>query len=223
MVEGEIVKAPARELTPEEWDARVRDARAIELRTNKAIQAGRSAMWALAEALFDFDEATAWTALGYETLADWLSQPEIGMRKSMYYTLVSAWRQLVVYRQVLPDRMERLDWSKVQIVLPAIRASRVDTDQALDDAEALGASDLRVKYIPGADDGDPGGTREPQAPASASEPDDDDSEPEDERVAGAWGQVSEAIASNVQMPRLRRQTLVTLRDHYQPEADGETR
>jgi hypothetical protein len=56
--------------------------------------------------------------------------------------------ELVVLRDVEPDRLRALEPSKVQWVLPAISRKAVSVDRALADAEVLSRNDLRERYAP---------------------------------------------------------------------------
>src|SRR3954452_10219780 len=116
----DIHSGSSRELTPEEQQQRAEVCYAIDERVNVALGAGREALWQTAEALYEFDCAAAHTALGYDTLGDWLGDPDIGMTRSTYYRLVKAWRALVVERELDTDELVGLDVSKVDVVLPAI-------------------------------------------------------------------------------------------------------
>lgn len=137
----------ARQLTPEEAEKRSEHLYEVHQRIKASLRAGRSAAWALAEALYEFDEENGWTALGYDSLKDYLADAEVAIGRSFYFAAVSRWRKLVVLRQIGSDRLDQLDPSKVDIVLPAIEAATVKLDDALDDVEALGKRDLREKYL----------------------------------------------------------------------------
>ena len=54
--------------------------------------------------------------------------------------------QLVIERGVEPERLQRLEVSKVRAVLPAIRREQVSIDEAFADAEVLAKRDLELKY-----------------------------------------------------------------------------
>jgi hypothetical protein len=103
-------------------------------------------VWALAEHLHEFHEERYWTLLGYETLEEFLAEPEVGMSRSAFFRLVEAWHWLVEVRKVAPARLSELAPSKVQEVLPAIRRGDVSPDDALADAKGFGKRDLREKY-----------------------------------------------------------------------------
>ena len=121
-------------------------AHAIEKQVHAALYRGREALWELSEALYDFDEARGWLGLGFDTLKEWLAQPEHVMSRSQYHKLVSTWRKLVVERRIDADRLRLLDQSKVAIVTKAITSAEVLVDEVLADVEVLAARDLRRKY-----------------------------------------------------------------------------
>lgn len=135
-----------RELTQAEVDALVHDAFECEREIKGAIRAVHAKTWTLAEHLYRLSEEHHWVHLGYETLNEWLAQPEIGLSRSSFFRLVQAWRDLVQVKKVAPTRLSRIEPSKVQEVLPAIMAGDVYAEDALADAEALGFRDLREKY-----------------------------------------------------------------------------
>jgi hypothetical protein len=139
------MQTPARELTQEELEDRAKECFKIHQRVVEAIKDGKAALWALAEALHEFDEARGWQALGFETLGEWLADPEIGMRQSTYHNAIRRWRKLSP--KVEPKRLVGLDPSKVTIVMGAIARNETPLDEVLDDVETLGARDLREKYI----------------------------------------------------------------------------
>jgi hypothetical protein len=61
--------------------------------------------------------------------------------------MVSIYRELAVIRQVPEKTLADLDASKVDIVLPSVKAGNTNLKDALSDVQALGARDLREKYI----------------------------------------------------------------------------
>lgn len=142
----QLTAGRARDLTPEEADERMKRLTGLERQIHAGLRAGRATMWAVAQSLYEWDEEAGWSALGYESIGDWLSQPEIGMSRKTYYRSVQMWREFVVVRRLDPEKLLALDIGKVEVVLPALKAGRVDLDDALSDAEALGRADLRDKY-----------------------------------------------------------------------------
>lgn len=135
-----------RPFTKAEYEASVVDASLLRRRLLSALQKGREAMWELAGVLYDFEESSGWLALGYDDRGDWLEDE--GISCSTYLRLVSLWRELVVIRTLAVSSMRRLDPSKVQIVLPALKAGDVTIEQALEDAETLTQRELREAYRP---------------------------------------------------------------------------
>jgi hypothetical protein len=148
------------EPTQQEVEARSERAYELDQRIKAATRDGRQAMWDLAAALHEWDEENGWTALGYETLTDWLADPEIGMARSSFFRLVQSYRELVVRRQLPAGDLAEYDVTKVQIVLPKVKAGSVKLADALADVRDLGSRDLRTKYM-----------RRPD-PADLEEPDD---------------------------------------------------
>jgi hypothetical protein len=167
------VQPEARELTPAEWEQGAQDAFAIEERIKTAMNDGREALWRMMEALYEFDEESAWRFLGFESLSEWLAQPEIGMTRTTYYRYVRTWRELAVIRKVSVPALAQVDPTKVDIVMPAVKAGRYNLNQAFADVQELGWRDLREKYVP-----------KPAVVADPAEPDDDigqvDAQPADE-------------------------------------------
>lgn len=106
----------------------------------------RASWVALAADLYEFHASKGWQALGYETLEEWLAQPDVEMARRTFFSLVETHRELAVQRAIPIEALERVDVTKVQEVLPAIRRGQVDASEALADAEVLSRSDLREKY-----------------------------------------------------------------------------
>jgi hypothetical protein len=173
----------SRALTPEQAEARAELCFNLHQEIVGQLRAGREAVWQMARALHEFDEENGWTALGHDTLNEWLAQPDIGIMRRTYYKMVAAWRELAVLRQVSEEELAELDISKVEVVLPALKSGRKQLTEALDDVKALGFRDLREVYVQRPEQTIVEGT--------ASEPDDDD-EPTDPPVndgtdEGEWG------------------------------------
>lgn len=118
----------------------------LDQRVRAGLRAGRAALWLTAEALYEFDAHSGWSALGYRTRGDWLADPEVGMTERSYQRLVRVWREAVIRRKLDPPALARLDVSKVEIALAAVEEGSARLSDALADAEALGWRDLRRKY-----------------------------------------------------------------------------
>jgi hypothetical protein len=135
------------DLSPAEAEERGRRAYELDQQVKQGIREGREALWRTAQALYDFSEMSGWSALGHDTLAEWLADPEVSMTRSTYHRMVSVWRELVVLRKLPESEVHELEASKVDIVLPAVKAGRVTLKKALKDVRALGARDLRDEYL----------------------------------------------------------------------------
>jgi hypothetical protein len=170
------VQVPARELTTEEAAERAELCRGLDRELKATIAEGKRVLWELARLLHEWDETSGWTALGYDSVGDWLADPAVEMTRSTFYRLVSTYRELVVRRRLDPADLDGLELSKAQVVLPAVKAGRVRLDDALADAKRLGKTALRQEYAP------PGGLSG-ETPAPAASPplpdDDEDTAPDD--------------------------------------------
>lgn len=142
-----VMGPEARDLTPDEAQARVEEMFELNQQIKAGLRAGREAMWDVAASLHKFDEGNGWSALGYETQGEWLADIEIGMTRATFKRLVGSYRELVVRRQLPASRLADLDTSKVQIILPKLRTGSVKLEDALEDVKELGQRDLREKYM----------------------------------------------------------------------------
>jgi hypothetical protein len=143
----DLTEAQARDLTPEEQQELAERAYELQEAVKAGLRAGREALWSLAKALHEIDEVRGWAALGYDTLGEWLADSEIGITRRTYFRLVKTYRGLVVRRSVSATSLQRLDPSKVDIVLPKVEKGDVLLEDALADVEAMPARDLREKYV----------------------------------------------------------------------------
>jgi hypothetical protein len=138
----------ARTITDEEHQTLVTEAFQLERQVKEGLARGREALWATAEALYEFSEAQGWKLLGgYDTLGDWLADPEISLTRSTYFRLVETWREVVVRREIEPESVKAVDLSKVALTLPAVKDGRETIEGALDAAATNGWRDLRERYL----------------------------------------------------------------------------
>lgn len=136
----------ARTLTKDEYEAWVNEAAADEQEIKAGLKDARYGLWRAAEALYRFTEHTAWLALGYETIGEWLADPDITLTRATYYRMVDAWREYAVVREVDVSTLRLLDLTKAAIAIPALKAGKATTEDVVSDVEVLGARDLREKY-----------------------------------------------------------------------------
>ena len=242
-VDNDFPRLHSRKLTKEEFDAWREWAHETEDRITTAVGKGKEAYWEMAEALYEFEDDGGWKALGYESLNEWLAQPEVGLTRSTYYRAIQMWKKFAVERRVAPARLRALDPAKVQEVLPALEKGTVLLSDALDDAEALGKLDIREKYRPSkpqhieSADGEPEVDEDEyirdrvqelsEAPASASNGSEPEEAPEaidgsenpleaaytHEELMEAQADLESAYDSGQASPRVTRHALAVVLDH----------
>jgi hypothetical protein len=140
------VPASPVELSDEEIAERAQQMFALDQQIRAGLSKGREGLWEAAKALYEFDEQSGWSALGYESVRHYCADPGIEISRSTYHRMTRAYQQTVVLRQIDFDRVKLLDRSKVDIVLAKVTTGEKKIDDALDDAETLGMRDLRDLY-----------------------------------------------------------------------------
>jgi hypothetical protein len=140
---------PARAATDEEIEGDRAWAIQADSDLKDAIVSVRRNLWDVAKALHEWDLRRGWLKTGnYETLGEWLADPQVAMTKATYHGLLSGYRTLVLERNVPEQTVRELDTSKVGVVLRAIRDHEVKVEDAISDVESLSKSDLIEKYRP---------------------------------------------------------------------------
>jgi hypothetical protein len=139
---------PAKEMTPGEAEAMVSAAFDSERRIKEAATNIRGAWWELAEELYAFHEGGYWSYLGYESLDEFLAQPDLGIKRSTFFQMTKVWRDLVVVKQLPVLKLRELEPSKVREVTPSIMRGEVKPEDAMDDVSGLSYRDIRTKYRP---------------------------------------------------------------------------
>jgi hypothetical protein len=134
----------ARELTPKELDARRKRAYQVDESLRGAIAQGRKALWATAVAATAMADMQGFRDLNYESLNEYLGDPEIGISRSHFMRMVRIVR-FASDRQIV-ERIQNLELTKIDVVIPAIRDG-YDREEALHDVETLSKRDLIDKYI----------------------------------------------------------------------------
>ena len=204
----EFTPTPARQPTEEEWATEVDEAQKAHEELAAAVLVGREAMWKMAEACWRVNECHGWLKLGYDTQGEYLAQPEIHMSRRTFQRFHYVWNATVVTRHLDAPTLAHLDVTKVDIVLPAVTTAKVSIEDALSDAQVLGAHDLRDKY-----QGIPSPADPPPPGENGAEPEDDEMRATiavDEAIEAmddAVEELREAYASGVAQPRLPRDVL----------------
>lgn len=128
-------------------DAQTLDRASVLDRDIRRVCQGIRRVWIhLAGDLYEAHSDRAWEVLGYDSFEAWLADPEIDLHPRHVYRMIQAWRELVVERSVPPESLEAVEVTKVSVVMPALRAGKVDVDAALSDAQTLSRSDLQERY-----------------------------------------------------------------------------
>jgi hypothetical protein len=143
---GVATRPEPRDLSPEEQQERAQHCFELSEAIKAGLRAGREAMWETARACAQFDDENGWTALGYESLNHYLADPEVSVTRSTFFRWVQVYRE-VSQRRIPESTLGEIELSKVQIVLPAVKTGKVKMADALEDVKALGAQDLRTKYM----------------------------------------------------------------------------
>lgn len=138
------------ELTEEQKEELAHQAFELERKIRARVDAGRQAWWDLAEVLYEFHEVRGWELLGYDTLEEFLGQPEIGMSRRSFFRAVQVWRDLAVVKKLPTSDLKEVEPSKAVEVRPAIMSGSVKPEKALDDAKELSVRDVVEKYRPSA-------------------------------------------------------------------------
>jgi len=145
---GAIVPDPSIEvLPPDESPEAVagREAWTVDQRIKQIKKATESLYVELAHSLYEFHEGEMWATLGYESMTEYFSDPDVQLDPRWAYNLIAIYRQLVVERGVDENRLKDLEVSKVTEALPAIRRGQVSVDEAFADIKALSKRDLKLK------------------------------------------------------------------------------
>jgi hypothetical protein len=138
----------AKEITKKEAERLRASAFDLERRIKGAAKQVHESSWQLAAYLYEFAEAGGWALVGYDTLDEFLGQPDIAIKRSTFFSLTKVWRDLVVVKKLPVSDLKELEPTKVREVTPAIMRGEVTAEDALDDAEALSWRDLKKKYRP---------------------------------------------------------------------------
>lgn len=121
--------------------------------TAEQIKAGcraiRTAWLMLGGYLCEFIEDRMWEPLGHDTLDEWLATPGVELKRTHARRAARVYRELVLEREVPPAELEGQAITKLDVVLPALKAGKVSWEDAKADCEALGRRDLERRYAGG--------------------------------------------------------------------------
>jgi hypothetical protein len=122
------------------------DAYEMEKRLKAALRLTRRSLLAVAEECHNISRGHAYEALGYETLAEFLAQPDVGMSRSEFFTAAKIHEVFVLEHGIEPDRLAEAGMAKLAVVLPKVTAGEIEAETAVADASTNGLRDLRDEY-----------------------------------------------------------------------------
>jgi hypothetical protein len=122
------------------------DAYEMEKRLKAALRLTRRSLLAVGEECHNISRGHAYEALGYETLAEFLAQPEVGMSRSEFFTAAKIHEVFVLEHGIEPDRLAEAGMAKLAVVLPKVTAGEIEAETAVADASTNGLRDLRDEY-----------------------------------------------------------------------------
>jgi len=131
-------------------DLEVKEAYDLEREIKARVVDTAEAWWHLAAALTKFKAIRGWERLGYETLEEFLQQPDIGKSRRDFFKTTQVFRDLIEVKGVALEQLRQIEPSKAIEVRPAIMAGDVGVEAALADAKELSFSDVVEKYRPSA-------------------------------------------------------------------------
>lgn len=121
---------------------------ALERLLKEASAGARRSWWDMAKVAYQVHQQRAWELLGYDTLEEFLGQPEIELSRRGFFRAVQEWRDLVEVKQIPVETLQAIEPSKAHEVRPAIMSGSVKVEQALSDAQELSYRDVVEKYRP---------------------------------------------------------------------------
>lgn len=102
----------------------------------------------IAEACYQIQQGKLWTALGYDRLADYLSDPDITLTRREFFRAAAIHEAYVsgTLRALDPEVLELAPASKWEAALPGASDASVPDDDLIADVQTLGIRDLRARY-----------------------------------------------------------------------------
>jgi hypothetical protein len=144
--EGIRIRTEAGTLTVAGEVIEPQDAFQLEQKLKAALRITRRSLIDVAEACYGISRNHAYEALGYDTLAEFLAQPDVGMSRSEFFTAAKVHEVFVLEHGIDPERLADASLTKLDVVLPKVAAGEVDAEEALGDAATQGLRDLRDGY-----------------------------------------------------------------------------
>lgn len=100
----------------------------------------------IAEACYQIQQGKLWTALGYDRLADYLSDPDITLTRREFFRAAAIHEAYVVEAGVDPDVLELAPASKFEVAIPGILDPMIPNEEVIAKVQTDGIRDLRIEY-----------------------------------------------------------------------------
>lgn len=109
-------------------------------------QMARAGLDAICRGCHEMRDSRGWLALGYETLSEYLAQPDVELSKSEFERAADIWQTYVLDGGAAPELLHGAGPSKLEVPLHALKQGVVTVEQAAADAESMTRKDLREHY-----------------------------------------------------------------------------
>ncbi len=93
--------------------------------------------------LHEIKEQRLYEQLDYESFNEYISQPELSLKRSTAYKLMGIYEKLFLELRVSQDRLLPVDWGKLDMIRTS--ATTENIDELLEKAKSLSRSDLRAE------------------------------------------------------------------------------
>jgi hypothetical protein len=152
---------PNGEVIDERLQGRAAEAHEAHQKIVGGQSAVRAGFQAICEGCHELRESRGWLALGFETLNEYLAQPDVELSKSEFERAADIWQTYVLDGGARPELLAGAAPSKLEVPLPALKQGLVDAERAAADAESMTRKDLREHYRDLMGDEDEAGPPEP--------------------------------------------------------------
>lgn len=148
MGDSHPVPRSAAPLTEGEEKKLIKEAQKLSDMLKTRVLKFNASAWDVAEVLYRFKIIKGWERLGYDTLAEYLADPDIGITKTVFFRRVQMWEGLVETKKMPLSELKKIEPSKAEIVTPAIMSGKVEAAKAIADAQSLSYRDVLEAYKP---------------------------------------------------------------------------
>jgi hypothetical protein len=123
------------------------DAFSCHVEVKRIVKAEQSLWPFLAEAFHHIEKEKLYKALGYESLNEYLADPEVAVGQTKARRLAKLWGTFSAHLgDESYEALARVKWSKLFVTERAVKLKQITCAEALADVEVLTKTDLEVKY-----------------------------------------------------------------------------